>query len=163
MPIYRIRDDRLIPVERTTFEEKELSERRHLQPLLKSQIEVIAPDTLVVSEEFSDWEGSRRRIDLLGIDKDANLVVIELKRTEDGGHMKLQAIRYAAMASALTFDDVEERYAAYIAKNDIDRDARDSLLEFLGWSEPNEGPFGEEVRIVLASAEFSKELTTSVL
>lgn len=37
------------------------------------------------------------------------------------------------------------------------------LLEHLGWDEPREEAFGADVRIVLASAEFSKELTTSVL
>jgi hypothetical protein len=58
----------------------------------------------VIAEEFSEWEDSRRRIDLLGGDRDGNLVVIELKRTEDGGHMELQAIRYAAMVSALTME-----------------------------------------------------------
>ena len=58
----------------------------------------------MIAEEFGQWEDSRRRIDLLGLDKGANLVVIELKRTEDGGHMELQAIRYAAMVSTLTFD-----------------------------------------------------------
>ena len=55
-------------------------------------------ETLVISEEFGEWEESRRRIDLLGLDKDANLVVIELKRTEDG---ELQSIRYAAMVSTM--------------------------------------------------------------
>jgi RecB family endonuclease NucS len=44
----------------------------------------------LVAAEFGDWEDSRRRIDLLAIDKAANLVVIELKRTEDGGHMELE-------------------------------------------------------------------------
>ena len=38
----------------------------------------------------------RRRIDLLGNDRDTNLVIIELKRNDDSGHMELQAIRYAA-------------------------------------------------------------------
>jgi hypothetical protein len=37
------------------------------------------------------------------------------------------------------------------------------MLEFLGWDEPDEDLFGQDVRIVLASAEFSKELTSSVL
>jgi hypothetical protein len=50
--------------------------------LLRSNVEVVSPDTLVVAEEFGDWEDSRRRIDLLGIDSDANLVVIELKPAE---------------------------------------------------------------------------------
>ena len=76
-----------------------LHERRDLQRLLRENVEVIAPETLVIAEEFGDWEDSRRRIDLLAVDKAANLVVIELKRTEDGGHMDLQSIRYASMVS----------------------------------------------------------------
>ena len=38
---------------------------------------------MVISEELSEWEDSRRRIDLLRLDQSANLVVIELKRTEN--------------------------------------------------------------------------------
>ena len=37
----------------------------------------------MIAEEFGEWEDCRRRIDLLGIDKGANLVVIELKRDEE--------------------------------------------------------------------------------
>ena len=62
---------------------------------------MIAPDTLVIAEEFSEWSGSQRRIDLLAIDRDANLVVIELKRTEDGGYMELQALRFTDSHFAL--------------------------------------------------------------
>ena len=97
MPIYQIDGKSITRLERTTFAEQNLRERRDLQSLLKDHIGVISEDTLIVAEEFGDWEESRRRIDLLGVDKDANLVVFELKRTEDGGHMELQAIRYAAM------------------------------------------------------------------
>ena len=61
---------------------------------MRDRIDAIAPDVYVLTEEYGEWEDSRRRIDLLGIDKDANLVVIELKRSEDGGHMDLQAIRH---------------------------------------------------------------------
>lgn len=84
MAIYELNSDHIVKINETTFEEVGLHERKVLQKLLKNKIEVIAPDTLVISEEFGEWEDSRRRIDLLGLDKDANLVVIELKRTEDG-------------------------------------------------------------------------------
>ena len=165
MPIYRIDNKKIVPIERTTFAQQGLRERHDLQVLLKSQIDVISPDTLIVAEEFGEWEDSRRRIDLLGIDKDANLIVIELKRTEGGGHMELQAIRYAAMISTLTFSKLLTIYERYLSlsDNDIEKDATESLLEFLEWSEPDEEQFGQEVKIVLASAEFSKELTTSVM
>lgn len=90
-PIYRIDDKKIVPIERTTFSRQGLRERHDIQSLLKSRIEVLAPDPLIVAEEFWEWEDSRRRIDLLGIDRNANLVVIALKRAEDGGHMELQA------------------------------------------------------------------------
>ncbi len=117
----------------------------------------------MISEEFGEWEDSRRRIDLLGIDKDANLVVIELKRTEDGGHMELQAIRYAAMVSAMTFERAVEVYSEYLGRIGNDLDPLSSIVEFLEWDEPDEDSFGRGVRIVLAAADFSKELTTTVM
>ena len=163
MPIFQIDNNTIQPIRATTFAQLGLRERGELQGLLKSRVEVISSDTLVVAEEFSEWEDSRRRIDLLGIDKAANLVVIELKRTQDGGHMELQAIRYAAMIATLTFEKVVNIYAQYMRENAIDGDAAERLLSFLDWSEPDEELFGQDVRIILASAEFSKELTTSVL
>lgn len=163
MAIYQLTSAGLQPIEKANFADTGLKEREHLQHLLKRQIEVIAPDTLVISEEFGNWEDSQRRIDLLGIDRQANLVVIELKRTEDGGHMELQAIRYAAMVSTMTFENavkVLEQHLNALGKED---DARERLLEFLDWEEPDEDQFAQEVRIILTAAEFSKEITSSVL
>ncbi len=85
MAIYQVTDTGLSETESTSFADAGFRERDHIQQLLKRQIDVIAPDTLIISEEFGDWENSRRRIDLLGLDKEGNPVVIELKRTQDGG------------------------------------------------------------------------------
>lgn len=164
MPIYEFTQSGINCVEETTFGIAGLRERRDLQRLLREHVEVIAPDTLVVSEEFGDWEDCKRRIDLLGIDKAANLVVIELKRTEDGGHMELQSIRYAAMVSTITFDQAVDAYERYLDQTGKkDHDPRAAILDFLEWDEPDDDQFAQDVRIVLASAEFSKELTSSVL
>lgn len=163
MAIYQITDSEIKTISRTTFADSGLRERDDLQRLLKHQIDIISPNTLVVAEEFGEWDESRRRIDLLAIDKDANIVVIELKRTEDGGHMELQAVRYAAMVSTLTFERLIDIYANYIADNELEIDAESSLLAFLDWDEADEEQFGQQVKIVLASAEFSRELTTTVM
>jgi hypothetical protein len=165
MPIYEIMADNLRKIEETTFGAAGVRERDDLQRLLRSHIDVISPGDplLVIAEEFGEWEDSRRRIDLLAVDKAANLVVIELKRTEDGGHMELQALRYAAMVSTMTFENAVEVYAAFLAKLNRDEDARQSLLDFLDWDEPDEEHFAQDVRLILVSAEFSKEVTTTVL
>jgi hypothetical protein len=163
MAIYEFAQVGITRLNETTFNLAGLHERRDLQRLLRQSVEVIAPGTLVISEEFGDWEDTRRRIDLLAIDKDANLVVIELKRTEDGGHMDLQSIRYASMVSPMTFDKAADAFGQYLKQLGREDDPRAAILDFLGWGEPIDGEFANDVRIVLASAEFSKELTSSVL
>ncbi len=163
MPIYELNDTGIKPLQKTTFADQGIRERQDIQRLLREQIEIISAQTMVIAEEFGDWDASRRRIDLLCIDKDANLIVIELKRTEDGGHMELQAIRYSAMISTMTFDQVVEAHKSYLSSIGSDEDAQQHILDFLEWDEPDEDSFAQDVRIVLASAEFSKELTSAVL
>ncbi|WP_408901157.1 hypothetical protein [Photobacterium piscicola] len=163
MSLYNISNKSLTALTQTTFAAEGLLERQDLQEALKGCIGAIAPDCLVISEEFSDWEDSRRRIDLLAIDKRANLVVIELKRDEIGAHMELQSLRYAAMISTMTFDKACSYFEEYIEKEELELNARQTILDFVDLDESSLDDFGNDVRIVLASANFGKELTTSVL
>jgi len=165
MPLYTIstgEQSSIQPVTPTAFASEHILERSHLQPLLRDNIKVIAPETLIVAEELSIWENSDRRIDLLGVDKDANLVVFELKRDDTGSHMELQALRYAAMVSPLTFSQVVNEYAQFLVKNGKDEDARQTLLDFLNWETEGDGSFNSDVRIVLTSADFHPEIGTTV-
>ena len=163
MAIFEIRNDALVPVQKADFASTGLRERADLQRLLRDQIDVVAPGVLVIAEEFGEWTDSRRRIDLLGIDERANLVVIELKRTEVGGHMELQALRYAAMVSTLTAERAIEIFGEYLTGRGIDDDPEQQILEFLGWADIDEDAFAQDVRMVLVSADFSRELTTTVI
>lgn len=114
MPIFELNkkaDDSLNPrsLDETSFNDERISEK-DLQKMLRSNIGMIVenPDVMVIAEEFSNWQDASRRIDLLGIDQDANLIVVELKKTGDGAHMELQALRYAAMVSTMTFEHAVE-------------------------------------------------------
>jgi len=89
--------------------------------------------------------------------------VIELKRDETGAHMELQSLRYAAMVSTLTFKQAIEIHQQYLHKRGVEKDAEEEILGFLSWSDPQEEQFPTDIRIVLASANFSKELTTAVM
>lgn len=156
--------DKIRAVTPTTFGAEGIYERRHIQRLLRDDIKVLDERLMVIAEEFGDWLDSSRRIDLLCLDSDANLVVVELKRTDDGGHMELQALRYAAMISAMTFWQLVETHARFISPSQPDIDAATgAILEFLGWETPEEEQFGQDVRILLVAADFGKELTTTVL
>lgn len=52
MPIYEFASKEIRPLSKTTFGLMQLQERRDLQRLLRANIAVVAPDTLVVAEEF---------------------------------------------------------------------------------------------------------------
>ncbi len=164
MALYEMTPSAFRPISQKSFSELKLRERGDLQRLLRTQIDVLGDDLYVLTEEFGDWEDSRRRIDLLAIDPDANLVVIELKRTNDGGHMELQAIRYASMISAMTFDRAIQIHSEFLAQmGQPSETARERVLSFLGWDDADEENFAGDVRIVLVSEDFGKELTTAVL
>jgi len=166
MALYEVDQNQLTEIPTGAFEALLLREREDLQRLLRNDISPLGEGLLVIAEEFGQWEDARRRIDLLAIDTAGRLVVIELKRTEGGGHMELQAIRYAAMVSALSFENVVDAYEAFLEQHHpgAETEARAKLESFLGADDTDEAPtISTEVRIVLVSAGFSREITSTVL
>jgi len=165
MSLHVIENNNIRSLKPVSFEKVNLKERSDLQRLLRDRIDIIMEDNdgMVIAEEFGRWEDSARRIDLLVLDKETNLVVVELKRTDDGGHMELQAIRYAAMVSTMTFSQAVEAHEEYLQQRGSSQNAKEAILQFLGWEEETANRFAETVRIVLVSADFSKEITTTAL
>ncbi|MDY7579288.1 DUF4268 domain-containing protein [Herbaspirillum sp. RTI4] len=164
MAIFEMTQDNLTALSETSFDIEGIYERKDLQRHLKNNIAVLAPDLMVISEEYGDWIDSLRRIDLLCLDRVGNLVVVEIKRTNDGGHMELQAIRYAAMLSTMTFKQLVDAHIAYLIKELRPTETAEAeICAFLHLEESDEDTFGNEVRIILASPSFSKEITMAVL
>ena len=157
--LYDMTDGALTMVSTTTFKAEQVLERTHLQAAIRDQISVLGEDLMVIAEEYGDFEDTNRRIDLLCLDRTARLVVVELKRTEDGGHMDLQALRYAAMVSVMTFKQLVRTFAKHLERLGQDShsldDAREQLLTWLDESDGEEPVISRDVGIVLASANFS--------
>ncbi len=149
----------------TSFAAEMVLERADLQRALRSHIDVLDANLLVVAEEFGDFADVRRRIDLLCVDREGQLVVVELKRTEDGGHMELQALRYAAMVSAMTFDQLADTYERFIRQTTPDQasTARQTLAEFLEDVGGEDTVLERRVRILLVAGGFDPQITTTVL
>lgn len=165
MAIYRMvgdKKDRLEAIPGTSFIQEGIKEDPDLRYTLRAQPEAIEEGLFILSEEFSNWQGSGRSIDLLGLDASGRLTVIELKRTNTADHAELQAIRYAAMVSVLTSDDVVEAHQSYLKKWGIDGEAEERIQQHLANTDFDE-IYTVAPRIILVSAGFSKELTTSVL
>ncbi|MXX36651.1 MAG: DUF91 domain-containing protein [Gemmatimonadetes bacterium] len=163
-----LKDD-LLEIKRTEF-----AQEKDLQRLLRDKPEAIERGLFIVAEEYSNWAESSRRIDLLGLDKEGNIVVVELKR-DKGTFMDLQAIRYAALVSTMTFNDLVKAHTAFLSKREQETTegaesqeepteaSRKSLLSFLDKESDDEVEIGSTPRIILVAPEFPIELTTAVL
>jgi hypothetical protein len=158
--------DELAPVPLTSFSTELIKERQDLQRLLRKQLSLLGDDLLFVAEEYAAFQDSKRRVDLLAVDKTGRLVVIELKRTDDGGHMELQALRYAAMVSTMTFDQLVSTYADNNTVSELEaRQAIGEWIEGIGEDDLDDAldVLDNKVRIILVSANFSTEVTSTVL
>ena len=170
MNLFEIKERTLTVIEPQLFNAGSiaLKERQDLQAMLRdspeAQKHILGEDLLVFTEEYSNWQDSQRRIDLLAVDRKSNLVVIELKRDEDGAHMELQAMRYAAMVSALDFPEVLKAYQDFLVKkNQPPENARDALLNFLQAPDEESVAISSKPRVILLARGFGKEMTTAIL
>lgn len=170
MALYNLGGDEGDSVESITFKEADKVEsitfkkadkkEKFLQKHISKKPEILEDDLFIIATEFTDWEDSMRRIDLLGLDGEGKLVVVELKKTEDGGHAELQAIRYAAMVANMTQDRIVKAHSSFLKKNEDE--AKVSIDDHLKRIRKDDIDTARP-RIIIASSGFSKELTTSVL
>lgn len=142
-------------LELKAFKDKHIKER-DIQNIIKSNPKILGEDLLIISEELAPCEDSKKRLDLLALDKSGKLVVIELKRNDDGFHMDLQAIRYASMIRLFSIQDVIRHYQDYTQGN-----TQEDIIDFLD-QEIDKLDF-DNIRIILINQDFSRELTNSVL
>ena len=72
--------------------------------------------------------------------------------------------RALSTLSAMTFERAEQIHGEFLARmGEPPDEAKSRMLEFLGWDDADEESFAPDVRILLVSEDFGKELTTAVL
>ena len=84
-----------------------------LEQWLASNPEIIGTDVLIIGRQVISKSGP---IDLLGIDKTGNTVVIEIKRAELPREVLAQAIDYASNVAEWTVEKLSEICSAYTSK-----------------------------------------------
>ena len=171
MPIFRYnkRSESLKPVTCANFQDIRIGERNDIQRLLYTDIKLISKDLLVITEEFSAWENSLSRIDLLCLDRDGCPVVVEIKRDE-AKKMELQAVGYKALLEymQLNFDQIitaYQKHQAKIKKKDFTIDqAKKEILEFLNSKRvPSEKEFQKkDIKMILVASNFPMETLITI-
>lgn len=139
------------------YSELKLRERFDIQEWIEKCPAILGEDLLIIAKELE--LPSRGRLDLLAIDREASLVIIELKRDDSGSNADWQAIKYASYCSAFTDEEIHEALAL---RRDITKEAAKELVEeFIGGTDPES--LNEKQRIILASKEFHSDVVSAAL
>lgn len=140
-----------------TYSELRLRERFDIQEWIEKCPSILGEDLLIVAKERV--LPSRGRLDLLAIDRDASLVIIELKRDDSGPSADWQAIKYASYCSAFTDEEIYETLAD--SRGVSKEAAKDLVKEFIGGTDLES--LNQKQRIILASREFHSDVASAAL
>lgn len=134
-------------------------ERRDIQEWIAANPGILGEGLLVIGKEFSGFDRTNERLDLLAVDEDGKLVVIELKRDHSGSDAHWQAIKYASYLHRARHEDIIRMFADYADISETE--AVDDLLRHLGADDLN--GLNNDQRIILASHRFAPEVTSASL
>jgi hypothetical protein len=145
-----------------------LSERAHLQEWVLAHPEMLGPDVKVVAFEFGRWTATsgilaRDRLDVLGLDREGRLVVVELKRDQAPDTVDMQALKYAALVSRFTHDDLARVHAQYLTRQRGELvSAETAAVELEEWATITEEAL-RLPRLILLATEFPATVTATVV
>lgn len=163
--MYRINKsaNNVVKLEQRLFKELHIKEREHLQEWVAKNPEMLGEELLIIQKEFSGFNDTSERLDLLAVDKDGGLVIIENKLDDTGRNVVWQALKYTSYCSTLTTSQIIKMYQEYLDRWSNGEDAKENLLEFLEREEEELLLNRNDQRIIFISNNFRKEVTSTVL
>ena len=137
-----------------------LRERRDIQEwVVAANPGILGDDLLIVGKEFSGFDRTNERLDLLAVDSSGRLVIVELKRDDTGADAHWQAIKYASYLHNAKSEVIVRMVAEYW--NESESDAATRLLRHLNADDFND--LNRDQRIILASHRFAPEVISAAL
>ncbi len=156
-------ENRITKLEQKTFSDLKFREREHLQEWIANNPSSLGEELLIIQKEFSGFNDTNERLDLLALDKLGNLVIIENKLDDSGKDVTWQTIKYASYCSSLTKLEIIKIYQAYLGSTNK---AEEKISEFYDDKEIDEIILNQGLnsqRLIMIAANFRKEVTSSVL
>ena len=141
------------------FAQLGFQERHDIQEWVAANPGILGEDLLIIGKEFSGFDRTNERLDLLAVDADGKLVVIELKRDDSGADAHWQAIKYASYLQRATAERIVGMLAEF--REVLEEDAANLLQRHLGADDLN--ALNNDQRIILVSHRFAPEVTSAAL
>jgi len=149
---------KLIPYKECAY--KESNRESELEQLLENNPEYFFEDSklLIIGRQVTT--NLNTFIDLLGIDKNGNTVVVELKRGKTPRETIAQLLEYASFVENLDYSQLNDIYQDYSGE---DADLEDYHKEYFNKSTDEAVSFNKSVKLVIVAEDISKEISQTAL
>lgn len=153
-----------ISISKKTFQELEFKERKHLQEWISKNTDILGERLLIIQKEFSRFDDTKERLDLLALDESGNLVIIENKLDDSGRDVVWQALKYASYCSSLTKNDIKDIFQKYLDAQGEKEHSEKLICDFLETEDFSEIELNsDDQRIIMIAANFRKEVTSTAM
>lgn len=153
-------ENKIEAIPEKTFSDLGFKERENLQEWLADNPKALGEDLLIIQKEFSGFDQTNERPDLLALDKNGNIVIIENKLDDSGRDVTWQALKYASYCSTLKRSDIIQIFREYLEKLNRADELQDKLACFFENGVEIEN---KRQRIFLVAGKFRMEVTSTVL
>lgn len=151
-----IQNKSLLRLQDVQYADLKIRERFDIQEWIAKDPSILGESLLIIQKEFELPSGIR--LDLLALDKNGNLVIIELKRDNSGKNTEWQAIKYASYCSTMTPERIVSIYSTYKKIS-----AHDAEIEINAFIDTDISEINSEQRIILVSKDFHSDVASAVL
>ena len=154
---------KLKAVNHSTFKELGIWERKDIERWIENYPDILGEKLMIITTEYSEFDKSNDRLDILAVDKKGKLVIIELKRDMAPSSVELQAIKYAAFCSNHRIEDVCEILVDYEQTKGIKISLEQAETQIRDFIEKEFKGFDDQPRIILVAQTFKQDTTSSVM
>lgn len=171
--VYHIDGDDIHSLSPTSFDDIDIEEA-NIEEWIIQNPSVLGEELLVVASQYSKFDKTAERPDVLALDPEGKLVVVELKRDKADETTDLQAIKYASYCSTISAEELQKDYRTFWNNRSDEEltpeDVGERFAEHLGedvTAATNDGyaefALDDRPRILLAAGSFGPEITTPVI
>lgn len=142
--LYKVSEDTVESAERVNFSDVEISEL-NVENWVEKEPKILGEPLMIIGRQF-EVEEVGDRLDLLALDKQGNLVIIELKSNVIRSEASLQAVKYASYLSNWQLEEIERQMGQYL---EGDHDVIKDIEEFC----EEDYEINDQQRIILAGGD----------
>ena len=146
--LYKVKSNTIESTDKVEFSRENLSEQ-DIEDWVEDKPKVLGEPLKIIARQLRIQEVGDR-LDLLAIDKQGNLVIIELKSDVVKSDATLQAVKYASYLSDWKYEQIDRQMERYYNENN--EEEYDSLEEIENFCE-DDYEINDEQRIILAGRE----------